>query len=474
MQLTPSPYLEHVHDALRAIIDRLSDEFAFVSILGTDVKGKVMSLDSSGMSLAPSNDEERGFVCRVYGEHGFSEYAFNELSDLDAIADAVRRLASDDRARFLEHHEALPYDGPPVEEAMERVYRAEVSVLPESLDTQAIFDTFRTLHDRARERDARIVSLYLGFNWTQVDKIYLSTKKDLRQTYLYSEFIAEAVARDGDDVKSDYITLSSTDVLNDPNVWEATVDETCRNTLELMTAERIEPGEYDIICDPDFAGLIAHEAFGHGAEMDMFVKDRAKGREYLGQAVASPHVSMHDGATACLENSSYLFDDEGNLGSDTLVIDQGIFRAGMADQLAAMQLGIPPTGNGKRQFYNHKAYTRMTNTFFAPGEDSLDDMIASIKFGYLLEGARSGMEDPKNWGIQCEATRGREIVDGKLTGKIVSPVYMTGYVPDLLKTMTMVSPDLKLWGGGYCGKGWKEWVKVSCGGPYIKARAKLS
>lgn len=84
------------------------------------------------------------------------------------------------------------------------------------------------------------------------------------------------------------------------------------------------------------------------------------------------------------------------------------------------------------------------------------------------------MEDPKNWGIQCVATKGREIIDGRLTGRIVSPVYLTGYVPDLLASITASSPDLKLSGAGYCGKGWKEWVKVSTGGSHIKAKGILN
>jgi TldD protein len=83
------------------------------------------------------------------------------------------------------------------------------------------------------------------------------------------------------------------------------------------------------------------------------------------------------------------------------------------------------------------------------------------------------MEDPKSWGIQCMIALGKEIVDGKLTGNIVSPVIMTGYVPDLLHSITMVSDTVELFGTGACGKGYKEFSKVSDGGPYIKAKARL-
>ena len=116
----------------------------------------------------------------------------------------------------------------------------------------------------------------------------------------------------------------------------------------------------------------------------------------------------------------------------------------------------------------------MTNTFFSPGSDSLEEMVSSIKNGYLLEKFMSGMEDPRNWGIQCVAIKGREIKDGKLTGKTVSPVYLTGFVPDLLKSISMVSNDLELSGTGACGKGYKEYVKTSTGGPYIKTKGRLA
>ena len=102
-----------------------------------------------------------------------------------------------------------------------------------------------------------------------------------------------------------------------------------------------------------------------------------------------------------------------------------------------------------------------------------EEMIASVKDGFLLESPSSGMEDPKNWGIQCMVSYGREIKDGKLTGRIFSPIVLTGYVPDLLGSISMMSETPELSGSGFCGKGHKEWVNVSDGGPYIKAKIRL-
>ena len=110
----------------------------------------------------------------------------------------------------------------------------------------------------------------------------------------------------------------------------------------------------------------------------------------------------------------------------------------------------------------------------ARGKDKLEDMIASVRRGWLLDHLNSGMEDPKNWGIQCMISRGREIVDGKLSGKVVGPILLSGYVPDILQSISMVSDTkLETAGGGYCGKGYKEFVKTSIGGTYLKAKARL-
>ena len=183
--------------------------------------------------------------------------------------------------------------------------------------------------------------------------------------------------------------------------------------------------------------------------------------------------NMYDGAASCVSAASYFFDDDGVEAHSTHIIKDGILQTGISDCLSAMELGSVPTGNGRRQDFSRKVYTRMTNTWFDKGNDKLEDMIKSVKHGYYLCQTNNGMEDPKNWQIQCTAEYGLEIKDGKFTGEIVAPVVISGYVIDLLNSISMVSDEVKVLGSGMCGKGHKEWVYVSDGGPYLKAEAKL-
>ncbi len=328
------------------------------------------------------------------------------------------------------------------------------------------------LREKILSYDERILDAQASVSYRSCRKLFLSQHRDLDQTVTWTTGSVLALASRGQEIKMAYhpcSILGGAEVLEE---MDAGVEKVARDALELLESQPIQPGEYECICDPDTTGMIVHEAFGHGVEMDMFVKDRALAQEFVGEYVASPLVTMHDGS-AVEQTATAFFDDEGTLTGDTIVIDKGVLKTGMCDALSAARLGVAPTGNGRRESYERKAYTRMTNTYFQGGSATVEEMIASVEQGYLLEMPSSGMEDPKNWGIQCMVTTAREVRNGKLTGKLFSPIVLTGYVPDLLKSVTMMSRTPELSGSGMCGKGYKEWVKVSDGGPYMKARIRL-
>jgi TldD protein len=470
MKVPLSGYLKDTKPLLKEMINHLSSDFKYVSILGTHVKGTGYSVSRSGSSISDSMWAEQGFVCRIYNGKGYSEYSFNDMTDPQAVEEAIRRTARESMDSGIN---PVPY---PVleEESITKSFSGEVAQDPETKSPKEIIETLTSYKDQGLAMADFLIDFRLRFDHVTTSKIFLSPKKDLEQSYIWSQGYVIPIGQNEKGIQYSYRShsgLKGAEILED---LKGGLKEAVDEVADLLKAERLIPGEYDIICDPSMAGLIAHEAFGHGVEMDMFVKKRAKAVEYMNKRVASDKVRMHDGAAAAQQVSSYLFDDEGTLGTDTLIIEKGILKSGIADALSALKLGTVPTGNGKRESFERKAYTRMTNTFFAPGEDALEDMIKAIDKGYLLENFSSGMEDPKNWGIQCVAVLGREIIDGNLTGKIVSPVYLTGYVPDLLQAIDMVGPDLELSGSGACGKGYKEYVKTSTGGPYIKTKGRLA
>ena len=471
-----SSYLEGLAPKIKALVEDLGTTYPYVSVLSTDSVGFRLSISQRSKNVSNTNmTTERGNVVRVYQNGGYSEYAFNEVpEDIAALAQSIRNEFALQEA-VLKATATQIYDTPQLTDEPQTLFvEKETERLPEEEDMAALVAAMTDLSDRGKATIPRALDCMVSASSTHISKMFITKNRFLRQSYVYTEGTVAAYApSDEGEIKFTYEGVSG---LGGPEILaglEEKLQEAPKTMEELLSSEKIVPGEYEIITDPGISGLIAHEAFGHGVEMDMFVKKRALGAEYIGQRVGSDLVTMHEGALCDESVTAYAFDDEGTLAGDVIEIDHGILKTGICDALSALRLGTVPTGNGKRENFSHKAYTRMTNTIFDSGTDTLEDRVASVKHGYLRKGTESGMEDPKHWGIQCIIARGYEIKDGAFTGKVVSPVVMTGYVPDLLGGICMASTDRRVDGNGGCGKGYKEWVKVADGGPYLKTKARL-
>lgn len=474
MRAQNSIYLNTIKPYLKQLIDILYEDFQYVSILATDCKGKKYVVSQNSNSIEPNMLNERGFVVRVYNGKNYSEYSFNEINkeNILELAQNIKREIKKNHNKFEKNFNIKEYEL--IKEITDtRTFEKGVKIHPILIKESDILESLNTSRRKGIELSSLIKELKLVYEYLNVNKLFLTSQTEFFQSYLYSIGMRLCVVEQDGKVKYDYESFSGlkgTELLEE---LDKDMGSFINNTIDLLESMPMVPGYYDVICSPKVSGLIAHEAFGHGVEMDMFVKERAKAKDEIDNCVASDLVNMYDGALGMEHVASYSFDDEGNLANNTKVIDKGILKEGISDQISAMELRTKPTGNGRRESFKRKAYSRMSNTYFCPGDSELDEMIKSIEYGFLLEGVQSGMEDPKNWGIQCIVTKGKEIKNGKLTGRIYSPIIITGYVPEVLKSITMISKDLVMDGAGICGKGYKEYVKVSSGGPYIKAKVRL-
>lgn len=452
---------------LAGIVADMMKRVPYASALAIRREGTRVSVSSTQSNVSPELPSA-GVVFTAYNGESFYEASSNRL-DADSLAACARQLSDWVAGRLVADGKALD-PGP----SLHQSYALPVKDEPSGWSLKQKMERAAALQAALQGAGKTVRNATAMVGDLLVEEIYVNPAKRLRQRLWRAEEFMQVLVSDG----------SRTQMLWDGNCWGGGFENLgfCAPRIpglvadaeRLLTAKRLEPGFSTVVTDPEWSGMLAHEAFGHGTETDMYLKDRAMGRAYMGKRVASDITNLDDDPTFLGQAATFFFDHEGAPARRNAIIEGGILSHGMTDYYSAHWLGYERSANGRRESWERKAYARMTNTFFRPGKSKPAEIIASVDDGYYLRYPSNGMEDPQGWGIQCEGLWAERIKKGKLTGEVCSPVILTGFVPDILQSISMVGDDLAITGLGYCGKGHKEIVKVTMGGPHLKFTARLA
>lgn len=447
---------------MQDLLSEAENKFPYAAATLFSNRGIEIDLDKSDENLS-STRSNLGLVLSIFNGEYFEEFATDLLSP-DHIVRFFHEAVDNTLTRPEKYHIHTPMQD-------EKFFKTDEKINPDRVSANEKIDLLRSRRSKILAGD-NVVNCRIVYNEELNNKTFITRKSLINEETRHLSHYVMVYVTDGDILKYDYTSKGGTGGLELIQIADSEIDELVENANRLLSAENVEPDFYDIVATPEIAGLIAHEAFGHGVETDMYLKNRARSREYLGKPIASPLVSILDDPTLPGGYGSYHIDDEGFPAQPTYIIKDGIFIQGLTNRYSSSVLRLPATANGRRESFARKVYTRMSNTFFKPGSNDPEEIIGSVEHGiYLIKGL-SGMEDPKGWGIQVLVLYGKEIKNGKLTERIFSPLGITGFVPDLLGDISMVGNDFKV-DLGLCGKGYKEYVPVSSGGPHIRTRARL-
>lgn len=257
------------------------------------------------------------------------------------------------------------------------------------------------------------------------------------------------------------------DVLLDEERYARYAREAARQAIVNLDAIDAPAGYLDVVLGPGWPGILLHEAVGHGLEGDFNRKKVSAFSGRIGEQVASPLVTVVDDGTLPGRRGSLNIDDEGTPTGRTTLIENGVLRGYLQDRLNARLMGLPLTGNGRRESYAHIPMPRMTNTFMLPGESDPEDIIRSVQHGLYAVNFGGGQVDITNGKFVFSASEAYLIENGKVT-RPVKGATLIGNGPDVLTRVSMVGNDLRLDEGvGTCGKDGQS-VPVGVGLPTIR------
>jgi TldD protein len=248
---------------------------------------------------------------------------------------------------------------------------------------------------------------------------------------------------------------------------EAAATEAARMAVAQLGAVPAPAGPQTVVLAPGWSGILLHEAVGHGLEADFIRKGTSLFAGKLGQRVASELVTVIDNAELEHRRGSINVDDEGKVAQNKVLIENGILRGYMVDRLSAAVMGIPTTGSGRRESYQHAPMPRMTNTYMAAGKHDPTEILASVSRGLYCAAFGGGQVDISNGNFVFEVREGYLIESGKLTAPVKNAT-LIGVGPDALKKVSMVGTDFALDPGiGTCGKDGQS-VPVGVGMPTVR------
>jgi TldD protein len=462
---TPDPT-----DVLQAALDAAAG--GFVELRWHKKVVRSLSVEK-GRVDASSATEHSGVGVRVVedGSFGFASTTELEPTAIRSAIDAARRAArASARARRERLAPPAPtalargrFDGPDVDETLRRPIEEALELL-------------LAIEREARGSSSAIQSASSGYSEIFEEKGIVTSDGAKAWTRLVRpEFRVSAVAARAGEMQRGAESVGVT------GGWECLFRSASAGELaaraagravDLLDAGYPEGGRAHVLLSPALVGLLTHEAVGHTVEAD-FVASGSCAAGRLGTRVASELVTLCDsGASehAAGAGGSLCVDDEGVAAGRTEIIRQGVLCSYLHDRESAARAGVAPTGNSRAWEYDDEPLIRMRNTYIQPGASSLEDMIAAVGDGYLLEGAANGQADAN--GEFMFGTRAARRIRGGRLGPLLRGVNISGQAFEVLASVDAVGREFR-WdlGSGYCGKG--QPAKVDAGGPWLACQVVL-
>ena len=255
--------------------------------------------------------------------------------------------------------------------------------------------------------------------------------------------------------------------LNSKDFYQAAAKKALNQAITNLDSVNTPAGEMTVVLASGWPGVLLHEAVGHGLEGDFNRKGTSAFSNMLGQKVADEQVTVVDNGAIPDRRGSLNIDDEGTITQETILIENGILKGYLQDNMNARLMNGKPTGNGRRESFMHQPMPRMTNTYMTNGQYEPEEIIKSVKKGLYMVNFGGGQVDITSGKFVFSCTEGYQIEDGKICSPIKGAT-LIGDGPKALNKIKMVGNDSSLDDGiGTCGKAGQS-VPVGVGQPTLR------
>jgi len=226
--------------------------------------------------------------------------------------------------------------------------------------------------------------------------------------------------------------------------------------VEHLSAPSVEPGQKDLILLPSHLALTIHESIGHSTELDRALGYEANyaGTSFLAPPArvmgkfqfGSPIVNVIGDRTLPGAMATVGYDDDGVKTTSWHVIKNGVFMAYQTIRDQAHLVGEKASrGCCYADSFESIPFQRMPNIWLEAGPDgtSLDDLIAQVDDGILIDGRGSYSIDQQRYNFQFGGDAFWEIKKGR-KGRMLADVAYQSRTQDFWNACAAIA-DKRHW-----------------------------
>jgi TldD protein len=450
-------------EKLRAALEGLDVDYADIRF---DEECKTQITLSTGRVESIATFSPRGGHVRAYAKGAKAIASFSRIEDARRVAEETATAA---HAAAVHAGQAIGLADAPV---VEEDFVVSTPSDPRAVSLGEKTDLLRH-YDGIATAIPDVLMTQFMYDDSYAHRVFANTDGTLvSYEHLISNVLGILVGRRGDAVRRAYFAVGGSADYGRLRDREELLRQSLADLEELLSAKPAAAGIHPIVLDPFGAGIFIHEAFGHTSEADMTRREpMLRERLVLGTEIASPILHVSDDPTILDRGGTYPIDDEGVIGRRVSLIREGLVAGRMHSRETAAAFGESVTGHCRASDAGYEPVIRMSNTVIESGENTLDEMVASIDDGYYIAGGAGGQG-----GIDFTfgARWARRIQGGKL-GEMVSDANLSGNLFTTLKGISMVGGDQQLFEYCDCGKGSFDGVqmttRICAGAPHIKIDA---
>jgi TldD protein len=433
-----------VRDVERALRTALSRGGDWAELFWERHETLQLVLDDQRIEDAITGVDQGAGVRVTSGEQ--TVYANGNVTDVDdvmAIAGRAARSVADGSGL----HEAARL----VADELPRPH--SVAIDPRTVPVERKVALLRLANDVARAHDPRVSQATISYA-ESVQEILVANSDGVHRTdtRVRVNFAVQVVAKEGAVLESGFEAVRGTlgfELLTEDAVRDA-AESAARRAVLNVGAQPAPAGTYTVVLSSEAGGTLIHESVGHGLEADLNLKGLSVYSGRIGEKVASELITVVDDGRDPGRRGTAAMDDEATPTQRTVLIEKGILKTYLSDRKHAEKLGIPRSGNARRESFRHLPICRMTNTMIASGDSDPAAIVRSVKDGIFVKKMGGGQVDVVSGNFAFEVTECYRIRDGKLAEPLRGAT-LVGQGPKLMSEIDMVGWDLG-YSTGTCGK----------------------